>query len=58
LEENDEDLVKLRNWFAKVRDRDVLGASGAAAAMAALQKCEQELDEYANRVYAEEGESR
>jgi hypothetical protein len=58
LEENDEDLVKLRNWFAKVRDRDVLGASGAAAATAALEKCEKELDEYANRVYAEEGESR
>ncbi|MEY9964834.1 hypothetical protein ABIA33_002876 [Streptacidiphilus sp. MAP12-16] len=58
LEENDEDLVKLRNWFAKVRDRDVLGASGVAAATAALEKCEQVLDEYATRVYAEEGEGR
>ena len=28
LEENEVDLVKLRNWFAKVRDRDVFGAAG------------------------------
>ena len=58
LEENDEDLVKLRNWLAKVEARDVLGASGKAAALEALQRSEQVLDEYASRVYAEEGESR
>ncbi|MCQ4083592.1 chromate resistance protein ChrB [Streptomyces sp. RB6PN25] len=58
LEENDEDLVKLRNWLAKVEARDVLGASGKAEALSALQRCEQVLDEYASRVYAEEGESR
>ncbi|MEY9965181.1 DNA-binding transcriptional regulator PaaX [Streptacidiphilus sp. MAP12-16] len=58
LEENDEDLVKLRNWFAKVHARDVLGASGVAATRSALQRCEEVLDEYAARVYAEEGESR
>jgi hypothetical protein len=58
LEENDEDLVKLRNWFAKVEARDVLGASGKAAAAAALERCAKVLDEYAGRVYAEEGEGR
>ena len=58
LEENDEDLVKLRNWFAKVQARDVLGASGSEAVRAALSRCEQKLDEYAARVYAEEGEGR
>jgi len=58
LEENDEDLVKLRNWFAKVQNRDVLSAPGKAEATAALAKCEQVLDEYAARVYAEEGEGR
>ena len=56
LEENDEDLVKLRNWFAKVHARDVLGATGREATQVALQRCEQVLDEYAARVYAEEGE--
>jgi hypothetical protein len=58
LEENDEDLVKLRNWFGKVRARDVLGASGQAPTVTALERCEQVLEEYASRVYAEEGESR
>jgi hypothetical protein len=58
LEENDEDLKKLRNWLEKVRSRDVLGASGKDAALVALRRCETVLDEYATRVYAEEGESR
>ncbi|MEY9938466.1 DNA-binding transcriptional regulator PaaX [Streptacidiphilus sp. MAP5-52] len=58
LEENDEDLVKLRNWFAKVSARDELGAAGKAAAEAALERCAQVLDEYAGRVYAEEGDGR
>jgi hypothetical protein len=58
LEENDEDLTKLRNWYAKVRARDVFGASGAGPTLAALDGCEQALEEYAARVYAEAGESR
>jgi hypothetical protein len=58
LEENDEDLVKLRNWFAKIQARDVLGAVGSQAAREALETCERKLDEYAARVYAEEGEGR
>ena len=32
LEENEVDLVKLRNWFARVRQRDVFGAEGRQAA--------------------------
>lgn len=58
LEENEVDLVKLRNWFARVRERDVFGASGRAAAENGLVTCEQALEEYAARVYAEEAESR
>jgi len=58
LEENEVDLVKLRNWFAKVRDRDVFGADGRPAAEKALDECEQSLEGYAARVYAEEAESR
>jgi DNA-binding transcriptional regulator PaaX len=42
LEENEEDLVKLRNWLAKITE--------------ALASCEQALEEYAARVYAEEAE--
>ncbi|HEV7209379.1 MAG TPA: Chromate resistance protein ChrB [Mycobacteriales bacterium] len=54
LEENEEDLLKLRNWFAKVRDRDVFGAPGRGAALEALAGCEHALEAYASRVYAEE----
>ncbi len=56
LEENEVDLVKLRNWFAKIVDRDVFGASGRAACERVLDKCEQSLEAYAARVYAEEAE--
>jgi hypothetical protein len=56
LEENEVDLVKLRNWFAKVRERDVFGAAGREQAESALAGCEKTLEEYAARVYAEEVE--
>jgi len=58
LEENEVDLVKLRNWFGRVRERDVFGASGREAAEEGLAACEQALEDYAARVYAEEAESR
>ena len=57
LEENEEDLVKLRNWLAKITDRDVFGAPKRAATLDALVTCEHALEEYAARVYAEEAES-
>jgi Protein ChrB, N-terminal len=56
LEENEVDLVKLKNWFAKIVDRDVFGADGRAATAQAIESCEQSLETYAARVYAEEGE--
>ncbi len=58
LEENEVDLVKLRGWFAKVRERDAFGANGRQPAEKALDTCEQSLEAYAARVYAEEAESR
>jgi DNA-binding transcriptional regulator PaaX len=56
LEENEVDLVKLKSWFAKIIERDVFGASGRAACEQFLEKCEQSLEAYAARVYAEEAE--
>jgi hypothetical protein len=56
LEENEVDLVKLKNWFAKIVERDVFGASGRAACEQSLEKCELSLEAYAARVYAEEAE--
>ncbi len=57
LEENEVDLVKLQNWFARVRQRDAFGASGRPAAEKALAECEQALEGYAARVYEEEPDS-
>ncbi|MCU1551766.1 MAG: ChrB protein [Glaciihabitans sp.] len=56
LEENEVDYTKLANWFDKVRARDQFGAPGRTVAEAALKKCEQALEAYASRVYAEEPE--
>jgi hypothetical protein len=56
LEENEEDLVKLKNWFAKIIDRDVFRADRRPATERALEACEQSLEAYAARVYAEEAE--
>src|ERR1700730_3171572 len=56
LEENEVDLVKLRNWVGKIVQRGGFGASGRAACELFLEKCEQSLEAYAARVYAEEAE--
>jgi hypothetical protein len=56
LEENEVDLVKLKNWFAKVVKRDAFGAAGRASAERAIEACEQSLEGYAARVFTEEAE--
>jgi DNA-binding transcriptional regulator PaaX len=58
LEENEVDLVKLRNWLDRVRQRDVFGAAGLQDVLRLLGECEEALEAYAARVYAEEAESR
>lgn len=51
LEENDEDLSKLRRWLAKISERDVLAASRAAEAVTPIERCAAALEEFAQRVY-------
>ena len=58
LEENEVDLVKLKNWLERVRQRDAFGAAGLAPAQKWIAECEQALEAYAARVYAEEEEGR
>jgi len=58
LEENEVDLVKLRTWLGRVRERDTFGAAGLQQALSCLADCEEKLEAYAARVYAEEAESR
>ncbi len=57
LEENEVDLNKLRSWFEKIVGRDEFGAPGRAEAETALGSCDQALEAYAARVYAEEPEA-
>jgi hypothetical protein len=57
LEENEVELVKLRNWFAQVQARDVFSAPSRTAAAEAIDKCEEALELYAARVYIEEDET-
>ncbi len=54
LEENDEDLSKLRGWLGKIRARDKFAAARAADAVAAVERCAVALDGFATRVYAHE----
>ena len=56
LEENEVDLVKLKGWLERIRGRDVFGANGMKQAVEALSRCESTLEDYAARVYSEEGE--
>ena len=57
LEENDEDLTKLRGWLEKVVARDVLGASRQKEAREAVAGCEEALSGFAAKVYAAEEEA-
>ncbi|MDQ2873647.1 MAG: ChrB domain-containing protein [Actinomycetota bacterium] len=54
LEENDEDLTKLKRWLAKVQARDVLGAEEGAKTVEAVARCEAALDGFAAQVYEAE----
>lgn len=51
VEENEEELEKLRIWLKKVEKRDVLGGSKRKAAMEAMKSCERAYEDFARRVY-------
>jgi hypothetical protein len=51
LEENDEDLNKLRSWLNKVSARDTLGAARRDDAEGTLNECAAALEEFATSVY-------
>ncbi len=46
LEENEVELMKLRNWFAKVESRDVFGAPRRGETRIVLDACETGLEAY------------
>lgn len=51
LEENDEDLKKLRVWHAKIAALDFYGAPLAAQSQEHLQRCETLLESFAQQVF-------
>jgi DNA-binding transcriptional regulator PaaX len=54
LQENDEEIKKLREWLAKIQKFDFYGAPLLEEAQKQLVVCEQLLDEYAQLVFATE----
>ncbi|GAB3721541.1 Chromate resistance protein ChrB [Nocardiopsis oceani] len=54
LEENEEDLAKLRTWLDKISARDTLGAPRGVQAREAAEACAEALNEFAENVYAAE----
>jgi hypothetical protein len=51
VEENEEELSKLRQWYGKIKTRDTFGAPLEAQAGRMLEKCEKALAVFCERVY-------
>jgi hypothetical protein len=51
VEENEEELEKLKQWLKKVEKRDVVGAPLKKAAMEKIKTCEKMFDGFAKTVY-------
>lgn len=58
VEENEEDLVKLRTWLDKIVRLDFFGAPRRGEAQARLARCAAILDAYAHDVFAAQEENR
>lgn len=58
LEENDEDLEKLKGWLAKIKKLDFYGAPLATEADARLAGCASLLETYAKAVFESQDENR
>lgn len=57
LEENDEDLKKLRTWLEKIRKLDFFEASRGSEAEEKLARCAQLLDSFADQVFEAQEEN-
>ncbi len=52
LEENEQNLERLRKWLAKIQKRDFFRTEESCHAVSALESCCQALRDYTRRVYA------
>lgn len=57
LEENDEDLKKLRAWLAKIQVLDFCGASLAQTCVKKLKTCEARLEQFTKDVFDAQDEN-
>jgi hypothetical protein len=55
LDEEEQNLERLRRWFRELRRRDVFGAGSQAEAERRVKECEARLEEFAARVYEHGG---
>jgi hypothetical protein len=57
LEENDEDLKKLKRWFDKIQSLDFYDAPLARQARESLEKCEKLLEKFSDDVFSAQEEN-
>jgi len=51
LDEEEQNLDRLRRWYREIRSRDIFGAPSAPLAERRLKECVEVLEEFANQVY-------
>lgn len=51
LDEEEQNLERLRRWYREIRSRDIFGAPSAERAERRLKECVEVLEDFANRVY-------
>lgn len=51
LDEEEQNLDRLRRWYREIRSRDIFGAQSADLAERRLKECAEVLEEFANQVY-------
>ena len=51
LDEEEQNLDRLRRWFRELRARDLFGAPSAPAAERRLKECTESLEDFAQRVF-------
>lgn len=54
LEENEDDLQKLKSWLARIQTRDLVGGERAAEAVRSVEACKKVLEVFADHVYSQE----
>ena len=55
LDEEEQNLDRLRRWYRTIRVRDLFGAPSAPAAERRLKECDEALEDFAERVYQARG---